>query len=139
MPAWLKRSLIAKGTLTPEGLTRRAKVMRCRTCRTPVLAGFDSAVAALDAWCDLTDLSPLGEAMALVDRRWTYTLREAGGRMELDRRDQWAIVGSPAGSGRARTVLATHRCAEPVPAFWGLPGAAPSEVDIVIRPDGLPF
>lgn len=114
MPSWLKRALIGKGVLTEQGMTRRAKVMRCRACGVPTMAGFDSTVAAMDAWCDLTPLSAQGEVWALLSDRRTYALHGVD-RLELERRDQWSITGHPAGSPSAPPVLASHRCGEPVP------------------------
>lgn len=137
LPSWLKRSLIASGRMSESGLTRRARVVRCRKCGVPTMAGYDAAVAALDAWCDLTDLSALGEALALCEGRRTYTLWEMGDRLELDARDRWMITGQPAGTGR--TVLTEHRCAAPVPALWAAPQpeSAPELPDP--DPDTIPF
>jgi hypothetical protein len=64
-------------------------------------------------------LSPLGEALAVVEGRRTYTLRRAGGGWELDGRDHHEITWAPAGSRTPRrrtpaplrhrpTIRATH-------------------------------
>ena len=120
MPDWLKRSLVAKGVLSEQGLTRKAKVMHCRRCRQPVMAGFDAERAAMDAWCDFAELTAFGEAMALVEGRRTYSLTD-GERPVLDHRDRWRIAGAPAGAEGSPVVLASHVCGARVPRAWERP------------------
>ena len=109
---WLTSMLVDKGVLTEQGLTRRAKLISHRPCSEVVLAGIDSDLAGLDAWCDLGELTRSGEALALLEGRRTYELH--GGRLSL--RDRWQITGKPAGG--KRPVLASHLCARAVPAAW---------------------
>jgi hypothetical protein len=138
MPAWLRRSLEERGVISSEGLTRRAKIVRCRACRMPVMAGFDSARAALDAYCDLTEVSALGEAMALVAGRKTYELH-SGSRLELERRDQFSIAGHPAGRQGSPPVLVQHVCGESVPRAWADDRPTPAPAPRQAEPVGLPF
>lgn len=113
MPAWMRQMLIDKGVLTEQGLSRKARIRTHRGCPIPVLAGIDSDIAGLDAWCDLGELHAYGEAMALLSGRRTYELR--GGR--LGHRDKWQISGKPAGTTRY-PVFAEHRCHDPIPTDW---------------------
>ena len=127
---WLTSMLVDKGVMSEGGLTRRAKLIEHRPCNFPTLAGLDADRCALDAWCDLGELTLEGEAMALLDGRRTYELH--GGRLSL--RDRWNIPGKPANT---RTVFAEHRCHDPIPASWCIPHlpAPPATT----TDDGIPF
>lgn len=116
MAAWMRQMLIDKGVLTEQGLSRKARIRTHRPCGLPTLAGIDSDLAGLDAWCDLGELHAYGEAMALISGRRTYELW--GGR--LGHRDQWQIQGRPAGSSR-HPVFSEHRCHDPIPPDWITP------------------
>lgn len=121
--------LLATGHASDTPATRRAQVRPCdqlyrdperpaarRTrCHTPVLAGLDADVCAFDVVCDLDPLTALGEALSLLERRRTYTLRREGGGWVLDPRDEHAIADAPAGTGRRADVLASHVCGRPLP------------------------
>lgn len=98
IPTWLKRRHI--------GDTSRAVTIRlCPTCRAPVLVGLDADHLALKATCDPTPLSALGEAVALVTGRTTYTLTPGKDRKELDYRDEWRIANPT-----RNPILAAHQC-----------------------------
>ena len=128
---WLTSMLVDKGVMSEGGLTRRAKLMEHPNCGLPTLAGLDADRAALDAWCDLGELTRYGEAMALLEGRRTYELH--GSRLSL--RDRWQIGGRPAG-GRD-PVLASHRCERAIPATWCVtpdPATPTPTYD-----DGIPF
>lgn len=116
MPSWLRSMLEAKGVISAQGLTGKARIVTHRTCGIPTLAGFDDHVAALDAWCDLGQLTAEGELRALLDGRQTYRLWN--GR-ELRRRDRWNIPGHP--PTQRAPVFAEHRCHHPIPATWCMP------------------
>ena len=124
--------LVDKGVLSEAGLTRRAKLMSHRACGFPTLAGLDADRAALDAWCDLGELTLEGEALALLNSRRTYELH--AGR--LSRRDRWAIPSRPAGKSRW-PVFAEHRCHEPIPAAWCIPYRP--EPAMTTTNEGIPF
>ena len=132
MPIWLRNQLIERGVLTAQGLSRKAKIIRHRPCGFPTLAGFDADVAALDAWCDLADLSLLGEAMALLDGRRTYTLM--GQHLE-DRQSPGRIAHFPADH---TPVYAQHRCHQPIPASWCKPATTPA-AQPQMNEKGFPF
>lgn len=125
MPAWMQRMLIDKGVLGHNGLSDRARIHTCRQCRLPVLAGWDARSGALDAWCDLAELTLEGELQALLDNRQTYHLDAD----RIQRRNRYAIQAIPAGgqlpiNERPRypfeqyPVFAQHRCNEPIPTAW---------------------
>lgn len=101
--------LIRQGHLTESGLTRRARIRTC-DCRQPVLVGLDDDVCALDAITDPVPLTPLGEALARIEGRWTWSLRRSGHGFVLDRRDPLEILGRPAGTQTRTDVLRQHRC-----------------------------
>lgn len=114
---WLRDHLIASGHLTETGLARRARLMRCPEpdCRDQVLAGLDDDRCALEARTDATPLSALGEALAVVEGRPTYSLRREGPGWVLDRRDHHRIAWAPAGSQPRHDVVRQHRCGTPPP------------------------
>ena len=112
---WLRDHLIAAGHLTETGLSRRAKIRAC-SCKTLILAGLDSDICALEASCDPQPLSALGEALAHLEHRRTFTLRRDGKGWVLDWRDAHHIAGSPATSQPRSDVVREHRCGTPPPA-----------------------
>ena len=129
---WLTSMLVDKGVMSEGGLTRRAKLLAHPPCHFPTLAGLDADRCALDAWCDLGELTLEGEALALLDGRRTYELH--GGR--LSPRDRWCIPGRPAGRSRW-PVLAEHRCHDPIPAAWCIPHRP--EPATTTTNEGIPF
>lgn len=109
--AWerLERHLIATGRLSPEGIGRRARPTRCRTCKAPTLVGLDDETCALRADADPRPITALGEALAHLEDRRTYALVPNAGRLVLDYRDAGRITHRPAGHGRY-DVLVEHSC-----------------------------
>lgn len=91
---------------------RSARLRTCPHCRAPILAGLDAPTAALPVRADPTPLTLLGETVALLNRRSTYDLLDAGGRKELNWRDAFAIEGA-----RRYPVLAEHACGVSLAAF----------------------
>lgn len=114
-PSWetIKKSLVAKGLMTEDGDSRRARVRLCAKCSLPVMAGLDDDRCADLAVCDPAPINTHGELYALVTGRCTYRLRFMGGKYVLNMRDQWQITASPAGSPELE-VLAGHKCNEPL-------------------------
>jgi len=80
----------------------------CPRCRRRVWAGPD-ADTGLPRVLDPRPLSALGEALARLAGRGTFTRRRIGGRVEIAYRDKFRIRGSPAGSPRI-DVLVEHDC-----------------------------
>jgi hypothetical protein len=80
-------------------------------CRAEILIAADHPRVALDVYADPWPLSVLGEVQALRAHRVTYQVKGYG----LKARTATDIRRHPAG---AVTVLAAHRCGEPVPATW---------------------
>lgn len=117
MPDWLRAQLIEKGYLSETGLSQKARIIRHRACGLPCLAGLDSDMCALEAYTDLAELSPLGEAEALLQGRRTYEYYPH--RKHLRLRNHWSIRARPAGSGNP--IFAEHHCEQPVPADWTVP------------------
>lgn len=111
----IKRSLVDRGIWDENGLSRRTRARLCRKCGAPVMAGLDHDRAALSVYADPTPLNALGEAMALMDDRSTYSLRYIGGRYELDHRAHWTIAAAPAGTDPRVEVLAAHKCGSAFP------------------------
>ena len=58
---------------------------------------------------DSRPLSRLGEALALVAGRGTFSLQRFAGRLEIANRDQFRIRGQPAGINGV-DVLVRHEC-----------------------------
>jgi hypothetical protein len=118
-PSWLLNHLITAGHVTETGISRRARIRTCRTCSTHTLVGLDNDRCAFEATVDPTPLSPLGEALAIVEGRRTLALHHEAGRYVLDPRAADHIADHPAGSRRREDVLREHRCdtAPPVDAL----------------------
>lgn len=108
IPPWLQRQLEAKGRWNSDGISRGIHAGRCRTCTAPVVRGLDADVAGLPVTCDPQPVDSLGEAIALVGGRGTYTLALIAGRWQVSHRDQWRIAAR-----RADHVLASHQCDSP--------------------------
>jgi hypothetical protein len=124
--------------MTETGLTRRAHLRPCNgrapdgtRCRELVLAGLDADRTALEAFTDPAPLSALGEALAVVEGRRTYSLRREGGGWVLDGRDHHRIAWSPAGTGSRLDVVRQHVCGTPPAAG---PLTAPSTFPEVAPP-----
>lgn len=107
---WLRDHLIRTGHMTETGISRRARIRRCRRCAFVILTGLDNDTCAIEANVDPTPLGPLGEALALVDSRGTWSLHREGSRWVLDPRDPFHIAAHPAGSRAREDVLGEHRC-----------------------------
>jgi hypothetical protein len=93
---------------THNGISRRAKDRTC-VCGAAILVGLDADRCAGEAHADVTPLTALGEALALIAGRATY-LRRGVFRVELDHRSSWHIAGA---SADQVDVLAEHRCGAP--------------------------
>lgn len=106
---WLLGHLQRAGHVTETGASRRAKVKKCR-CGQAIIVGLSDEVCAWEARVDGVPLSPLGEALARVEGRWTYQLTKGGDRFVLDWRDASKIVFWPAGTKDRCDVLREHRC-----------------------------
>jgi hypothetical protein len=134
MDPWLRNMLIETGRMSQQGLTRNARVIPCRHCKLPTIAGFDADMCALDAWCDIDELNPRHEIQALLDNRNTYELvPHGGGRYRFTYRDQWRVKTPP-----NHPLLATHRCDDPLNPEW----LAPEQLEIPIPthdPNHIPF
>lgn len=87
---------------------RGCKAVKCIKCQADVLAGFDEDHCASIVIADPTPLSPLGEALALIENRRSYELCRHGAGLALWIRDHWQIAGRPAS---AETIIVTdHKC-----------------------------
>lgn len=123
---WLTTHLIRTGHLTETGLTRRARIRTCRTCRSLTIAGLDDHTCALEAHTDPTPLTPLAEALAAIEGRPTYNLHREGGHYVLDPRDPEHITAHPAGTRNREDVLRQHLChTPPVPLELAAPTRYP--------------
>lgn len=100
---------------------RGVRARWCPGCRTPILTGLDADQCALLAKADPTPLTALGEAMALLDGRATYTLTRDHGRsiVTLSRRTAGTITRQPAGADVASLlawdIIGEHRCGQTTP------------------------
>ena len=112
MERWLQKHLSDIGVWNDDGVGRKARAAY-HGCGARIVAGLDGDCGGLRAVADLVALTPLGEAVAVIDGRATYALRGQL-RLELDRRDSFDVAGSPAGT-RDYPVLPEHRCGSPPP------------------------
>lgn len=103
---WLKQHLEDTGVWNTDGVSVRGKVRRHPCGRYVVVVLSDGMWPVV---VDITPLSPLGEALAVLAGRSTFALRDAGNRVEVDIRSAIEIKGSPAGTERY-DVVAAHEC-----------------------------
>lgn len=108
IPDWLAKHLEDTGKLGPDRIGRAARLHHCKSCGRYMLTGLDNDMCASVANADPTPVSPLGEALALIGNRRTYTLHRTTDRLELQIRDRWQIAGAPAGT--RHDVLPEHTC-----------------------------
>jgi hypothetical protein len=128
--AVVKASLIARGLWDADGITRKARGRLCSQCGAPVIVGLDHDRCAMAVFLDPSPVNVLGEAMALLAGRQSYSLRWVGGHYEIDVRYPEHITGSPAGTNSRLEVLATHVChSAPLPnSLRGQAVAAPTPI-----------
>jgi hypothetical protein len=102
-------------------------VARCERCHRRIVRGLDAYLLASEVRLDPAPLSAVGEALAIIRRRhtWSLTLR-GGSRLEIAPRYSWDITAVPAGGLDRGDVLTAHRCASPWP--WSGPLAADSRI-----------
>jgi hypothetical protein len=81
---------------------------RCPACRRMTVEGAD-ARTGLPVRAESQPLSKLGEALALLAGRGTFSLQRIGGQLEIAGRDQFSIRGQPAGT-KGVDVLVRHDC-----------------------------
>lgn len=105
LPRWLRDRL---GTPTRG---RGCRATKCIVCRGDVLAGFDEDQCAALVIADPTPLSPLGEALALIEGRRSYRLERYKDGAALWFRSHWQIQGAPAST--ETIVLTDHKCGAP--------------------------
>lgn len=110
---WLKAHLEDRGLWDADGVTRAVRARRCRDCREYVLVGLSSDRCGFPVAADPDPLSRLGEAVSLMAGRSTYSLRNAGDRLELDHRSHFEIRGEAARDRLRHDVLARHVCGLP--------------------------
>lgn len=108
---WLRQHLINTGSWNKDGIGRHAH-LKVHPCGAVVAVGLDADRCAIAVTCDTTPLSPVGEALAVIAGRPTYSLTRTGRRIQLNHRSQFHIAGSPAGT-RDYDVVAAHVCGSP--------------------------
>lgn len=114
MDTWLLKQIEEKTGL-PNG-TRAAWARRCRTCREITITGLNDDVCAFTTTVDPTPLGTLGEALARMSGRQTFSLHHDGPkRFRISRRDRWQIAGHPAGRQGILPfdVVTEHHCRTP--------------------------
>lgn len=102
LPTWLQQRL------GEPSKRRGAKAAKCIKCFKPILVGMSEDVMAHVALVDPIALSPLGEALALIDGRNTYQLGKYDRGLALWQRDHWRIAGRAAGPDWI--ILTDHKC-----------------------------
>ena len=114
LPDYVVRHLVAQGLRDGDtGAMRRARAAYCLRCHALVMRGIDAPFGGMSRDVEPAPLSRIGEALALMSGRRTYTLAWRGDRYEIDHRDQWQIRGSPAESRAGVDVVVEHDCDAP--------------------------
>lgn len=97
--------------------TRHIHARWCRSCKAPVLRGLHDLRCAFDIEVDPGPLSALGEALALLAGRRTFSCEVYSGLRFTGCRDASRITSRPAGTRRL-DVYASHLCgATPLPSI----------------------
>ena len=95
-------------------MTRNVTARTCSGCGAKVLHGDDADVCGIPTTVDSQPVDNVGEFLAVVTGRRTYTLRPTRSRgshgRELDERTAAAIK-----AGARHPVVAEHRCGQPLP------------------------
>ena len=110
MSAEDRKALRALRVETYAGLSRAARVARCRGCKEHVWRGLDDEVCAVEVDCDLRPLDPLAEVAALLEGLETYDVHRRGSRLEIDPRGAENITARAADSVPGEDVVVAHRC-----------------------------
>lgn len=118
-PTWLKQHLIDTGVWRADGCRKKAAI-RTHTCGLAVLYGIDTATTR-PAIADPHPLTPLGEALALIQNRQTWNYWHAVS--ELRHRSIIVIQHSPPGARDDVHVLAEHVCGQPPLPHQPIPAA----------------
>lgn len=134
MEVWLTDHLIRAGYMSETGSTRRLRLRSCRGCGEKVANGLDDVICAFEVDADPVPLSPLGEALAMLEGRRTVAVHREGDRYVLDQRDAEHVAKRPAGSGTREDVLRLHSCGTPPPA--GVLAAASTFAEVPVPPTG---
>lgn len=108
----------------PDGVTRNARLSRCRDCGRGVLRGLDADPCGGAVTADADEIDQVGELIAILRGVRTYqltrtTTSSGRGVWQLDPREPAAIR-----AGQMRPVVPAHRCGERLPpaASSRLPG-----------------
>lgn len=111
-------------------------------CGQPVLQGLDEDDCAMTVRADPQPTTTLGEAIARMDGRNTYDLRNINGTFQLMRRNPLTIISRPPQSRiwcSRIDVLAEHRCgSDPLPTLDTV-HPAPQPTTRNGGPDDCPF
>lgn len=107
----------------------------CHRCRARVYCGPDAEVGAFAATVDVTALTVVGEALAVLDGRATYVVDAPSRRQSrrISRREAHEIGRPDPLSG---TLHAAHVCQRPIPDGWAAPAVA--EIPTPTPTDGEP-
>lgn len=128
LPAWLQRHLETIGAANTDGVARKARATRCRRCGAPILAGLDADICGWPARVDPAPLTAQGEAAAILTGRTTYRLNGTHSHIEIDRREDFNIRGTPPSD--ECIVVAEHACGKQlagIQAITATPANEPKE------------
>lgn len=123
-PAWLQRHLETIGAANTDGVARKARGTRCRRCGAPILAGLDADICGWPARVDPAPLTAQGEAAAILTGRTTYRLNGTPSRVEIDRREDFNIRGTPPSD--ECIVVAEHECGKQLAEMQTITTTTPS-------------
>lgn len=111
MAPWLRRHLENQGHIDPTtGATENVRITHCDTCRRPTWVGLEPRGFARQL--DPSPLTPIGEALAILQGRNASGMYRAGNRLEIELRTLDRIRNHPAGTPNT-DVLLEHRCHNP--------------------------
>lgn len=123
--------------------TKGIRAHWCHNCRAPILTGYDADVCAFIVHVDVTPITAIGEALALIEGRHSHEiLTPLSGPHKIRRRTATAIKNRPAGTPKqifgSWDVVLTHQCHNPTPAALIAPSTLTTQADEAAN-DECPF
>lgn len=108
---WLRKHLETQGHIDPDtGATETARLTRCPRCRRPTWIALEPH--GLARRLDTDPLTPLGEALAILNGRTTCGLYRQANTLRIEPRTLDRIRGHPAATPNT-DVLLEHKCTQP--------------------------
>jgi hypothetical protein len=118
MDEWLRDWLVRSKIIRQDGISQRVRTVTCEGCKRLVLRALDGDVAAMAVTLDVGEVDRIGELLALMQDRRTYSLYPLNDRKAYSYQ---IIQRTAAHIGRMNDnhpVVVEHRCDKDIPKVW---------------------